>query len=66
MEEARFEDLGLCPEIMKAVKNMDWNEGVTNPGEGDSGYDGGKRHHRPGPRPEQERRQHLEFPCWKR
>lgn len=26
MEEARFEDLGLCPEIMKAVKNMGFEE----------------------------------------
>ena len=26
MEEARFEDLGLCPEIMKAVKNMGLEE----------------------------------------
>ena len=26
MEEARFEDLGLCPEIMKPVKNMGFEE----------------------------------------
>lgn len=26
MEEARFEDLGLCPEIMKAVKKMGFEE----------------------------------------
>ena len=26
MEEARFEDLGLCPEIIKAVKNMGFEE----------------------------------------
>lgn len=26
MEEAKFEDLGLCPEIMKAVKNMGFEE----------------------------------------
>ena len=31
MEEARFEDLGLCPEIMKAVKNMGFEEASPIP-----------------------------------
>lgn len=26
MEETRFEELGLCPEIMKAIKNMGFEE----------------------------------------
>lgn len=26
MEEVRFEDLGLCPEIMRAVKKMGFEE----------------------------------------